>query len=219
MDWTFTVIRENFPFFMRGLLVTCELTLLIMALGMIFGLGLALMRHSRTWYLRYPAMLAIEAVRGTPVIMLVFWFFFLVPAFFGPTPAIVSGVTALVIFNAGYIAEIVRGGIASVEVGQVEAARSTGMGAWHTNRHIVLPQALQNMTPALINQAVMLFKTTSILFIIGVIEFFRVAVMVNNREFASYEIFLFVGIVYLIPTTIFSRYSRVLERKWAKART
>ena len=219
MDWTFTVIRENFAFFMRGLLLTFELTLLIMVLGMISGLVLALMRHSHTWYLRYPSMLAIEAVRGTPVIMLVFWFFFLIPAFLGPTPAIVSGVTALVIFNAGYIAEIVRGGINSVDAGQVEAARSTGMNSWYTNRHIVLPQALQNMTPALINQAVMLFKTTSILFIIGVIEFFRVAVMVNNREFASYEIFLFVGIVYLIPTTILSRYSRVLESRWAKART
>ena len=77
MDWTFTVIRENFAFFMRGLLVTFELTLLIMAIGIILGLVLALMRHSHTWYLRYPSMLAIEAVRGTPVIMLVFWFFFL----------------------------------------------------------------------------------------------------------------------------------------------
>lgn len=219
MDWTFLVIRENFQFFMRGLLETFELTVLTIVLGAVLGIILGLMRYSRTWYLRYPAMLFIELVRGTPVIMLVFWFFFLIPAFFGPMPAIIPGIVALVIFNASYIAEIVRAGIASVEIGQFEAAQSTGLSSSQTNRYIVLPQALQNMTPALINQVVMLYKTTAILYIIGVIEFFRVAVMVNNREFASYEIFLFVGVVYLIPATLLSRYSRMLEAKRIAART
>jgi His/Glu/Gln/Arg/opine family amino acid ABC transporter permease subunit len=213
------VITDNWPLFMRGLRRTGELTVVTVIAGTVGGTLLALTRRASSRAVRYAAGLFVETVRATPPIMLIFWFYFLVPRLVGQAiDGVAAGLLALVLFNCAYTAEIVRAGIQGIPAGQAEAARASGLAPWRVMRHIVLPQAFDNMTPALINQAVMVFKTTSLVYIIGVIDFFRAATLVNNRVFRPYEIYLFVGLVYLIPATLFSQLSRALEKRRARAR-
>lgn len=214
----YRVIVENWSLFMRGLQRTAELTVLTVILGTVGGTLLAIARLAANRAVRYSATFFIETVRATPAIMLIFWFYFLVPRLIGAIEGVIAGLLALVFFNSAYTAEIVRAGIQAVPKGQVEAARASGLPSWRVLRHIVLPQAFDSMTPALINQAVMVFKTTSLVYIIGVIDFFRAATLINNSVYRPYEVYTFVGLVYLIPATVFSRLSRMLEKQRARAR-
>ena len=210
----FQVIIRNLPFFLQGMQVTAELTVATVVGGLIFGIPLALGRDSHHRIPRYLCLALIEVIRGSPILMLIFWVYFLLPRVVGSyVDAYTAGLVALIIFNSGYSSEIIRAGLRSVSHGGVEAARSTGMNWIQIARYIVLPQAFTNMKPALISQAVLVYKTTSLVFVIGVIDVFRAATIVNNREFRSYEIFIFVALVYFIPSTLVSRYSRYLEQK------
>lgn len=210
----FSVITNNASFFMKGLGVTLQLTALTLIGGLIIGTPLALGRSSRARVPRYLSIAVIEVVRGTPILMLIFWIYFLLPQVIGTAvSAYVAGLVALITFNAAYSAEIIRAGIQSVDRGNIEAGRASGMTWLQISRYIVLPQAFSNMKPALISQAVMVYKTTSLIFVIGVVDFFRAATIVNNREFKSFEIFAFVALVYFIPCTIISRWSRSMEAR------
>ena len=214
----YRVIVDYWPLFMRGLQRTAELTVLTVILGTVGGTLLAIARLAANQPVRYAATFFIETVRATPAIMLIFWFYFLLPRLVGAIEGVAAGLLALVFFNCAYTAEIVRAGMQAVSKGQVEAARASGLPGWRVLRHIVLPQAFDSMTPALINQAVMVFKTTSLVYIIGVIDFFRAATLINNSVYRPYEVYTFVGLVYLIPATVFSRLSRMLEKQRARAR-
>ena len=208
----FSVIINNLPFFLKGFWVTVELTVLTLVGGLVIGTPLALGRSARQKAVCYLSLAIIETVRGTPILMLIFWIYFLLPRFIGmPVGAFTAGLVALVTFNAAYSAEIIRAGIQSVDRGNIEASRSSGLNWFQIARYIVLPQAFSNMKPALMSQAVMVYKTTSLVYVIGVIDFFRAAVIVNNREFKSFEIFAFVALVYFIPCTVLSRWSRSME--------
>jgi glutamate/aspartate transport system permease protein len=210
----FSVITNNASFFMKGLGVTLQLTALTLIGGLIVGTPLALGRSSHARVPRYLSIAVIEVVRGTPILMLIFWIYFLLPQVIGTAvSAYVAGLVALITFNAAYSAEIIRAGIQSVDRGNIEAGRASGMTWLQISRYIVLPQAFSNMKPALISQAVMVYKTTSLIFVIGVVDFFRAATIVNNREFKSFEIFAFVALVYFIPCTIISRWSRSMEAR------
>ena len=210
----FSVIANNLPFFAKGLRTTAELTVLTVLGGIVVGTPLAIARASKMPLARYPALALIEIVRGTPILMLIFWVYFLLPRVIGASvPAYLAGLVALITFNTGYSAETIRAGIQAVPIGQVEAARAAGLNRLQVFRFIILPQAFANMTPALLSQAVMVYKTTSLVFIIGVIDFFRAATIVDNREFKSIEIYFFVAIVYFVPSTAFSRLSRWLEQR------
>ena len=209
-----SVITNNWSFFASGLQTSAVLTVLTVLGGLVVGTPLAIARAAASPLARYPAMALIEIIRGVPILMLIFWVYFLLPRVIGmPVPAYGAGLIALVTFNAAYSAEIVRAGMRSVPIGQIEAGRASGLGRLHVFRFIVLPQAFANMTPALISQAVMVYKTTSLVFIIGVVDFFRAATIVNNREFKSLEIYLFVGLVYFVPSTVLSRLSRYIEHR------
>lgn len=210
----FSVVLENLPFLMRGLETTIQLTVLTVIGGLVLGTPLAFGRSAKAKVPRYISIAIIETVRGTPILMLIFWFYFLLPRLFGmPLAAYTIGLIALITFNAAYSAEIIRAGIKSVDNGNIEAGRASGLSWLQIARHIILPQALSNMRPALVSQAVMVYKTTSLVFVIGVVDFFRAATIVNNREFKSLEIYIFVALVYLIPCTIVSRISRSLDAK------
>lgn len=208
-----TLTTKNSPFLLQGFAVTLELTFWTVVGGILLGTPLAIARCSNFALVRYPATVVIEALRGTPSLMLVFWFYFLLPRLVGSIPAFTAGLVALIAFNASYTAEIVRAGIQAVDRGLIEAGRSSGLSSTQIMRLIILPQAFSNMTPALVSQIVMVYKTTSIVFIIGVVDIFRAATIINNREFQPFEIFLFVGLVYLVPSTLVSRFSRWLETR------
>ncbi|MBI4271981.1 MAG: amino acid ABC transporter permease [Candidatus Rokubacteria bacterium] len=217
-DFDWTVVPRHAAFFLRAFGET--LTLAVAAFGTSFGLGvlLAVGRLAGRPYWRYPALLTIELFRALPLLMVVFWFYFMFPALVGIHPSpYVSGILALTVCNAAYFAEIIAAGIIAIPRGQREAALSTGLSFVQTILYVILPQALRHMIPPLLGQFVYLFKSTSFVYIIGVVEFFRAATIVNNREFRSFEIFTFVALVYLVCCWLLSSASLLLERRLGRA--
>ncbi|QAZ69259.1 amino acid ABC transporter permease [Solidesulfovibrio carbinolicus] len=222
MHWD--IVFRNFDYFLigaypQGPLGGLAMTV-ILAVGGIFGafwlgLGVGLMRISKKPSLRWPAMGFIEIIRGTPLLMVVFWFYFLAPVVFGHTlPEAESALIALIVFTSAYIAEIVRAGVEALPKGQMEAARGTGLSHFQAMTHIILPQALFNMIPSFVNQFVSLTKDTSLAFIIGVNELTKAATQVNNRTLtAPTEIFITIAVLYFIICYCLTEFSRYLERR------
>lgn len=179
--------------------------------GMIFGL----MRLSKRWYLRAPSIIYIEIIRGTPLLLLIFWFYFLVPVIFHrPMPEARTTLIAFTVFTGAYVAEIVRAGILSIPKGQMDAARGSGLTYRQAMTYIILPQALRNMIPSFVNQFVSLTKDTSLAYIIGVQELTRAATQVNNRSMnAPAEIFFTIAVMYFIICFGLTQTSRYLEKR------
>ena len=222
MHWD--IVFRNFDYFLigaypKGPLGGLAMTV-ILAVGGIFGafwlgLGVGLMRISKKASLRWPAMGFIEIIRGTPLLMVVFWFYFLAPVLLGKTlPEAESALIALIVFTSAYIAEIVRAGVEALPKGQMEAARGTGLSHFQAMTHIILPQALFNMIPSFVNQFVSLTKDTSLAFIIGVNELTKAATQVNNRTLtAPTEIFITIAVLYFVICYVLTEFSRYLERR------
>ncbi|MCA1944895.1 MAG: amino acid ABC transporter permease [Desulfovibrio sp.] len=222
MRWD--VVANNLQYFLLGAWPNGELgglaMTILLALGGIFGafwLGLlvGLFRMSRSGLLRWPAFAYIEIIRGTPLLMVIFWFYFLAPVLLGHSlPGSYSALCALIVFTSAYIAEIVRAGVLSLPKGQMEAARSTGLTRGQAMRHVILPQALFNMIPSFVNQFVSLTKDTSLAFIIGVNELTKAATQVNNRTMnAPTEIFIAIALLYFVICYVLTAFSRRLEKK------
>jgi polar amino acid transport system permease protein len=152
-----------------------------------------------------------------PLIMVIFWFYFLIPVLTGaPVGAGKAALAALIAFNSSYMAEVIRAGIQSVPRGLVEAARCSGMTFIQCTCRIVLPIATRNILPALISRLVALVMGTSLVYIIGVTEFFRAATNINNRIFRPYEIFALVALVYFILCYSLSLFGNFLEKRLAR---
>jgi His/Glu/Gln/Arg/opine family amino acid ABC transporter permease subunit len=210
------VVIQNLPYLMRGLRLTAVITLVCMVASLAVGVVLALLRRSTVRALGVVATVYIETLRSTPLLMVIFWFYFLLPLLTGKSlEPLVTGIVAMVAFQSAYVAEIVRAGITSVKAGQLEAAMALGLSYRGAMWRVVLPQAFRNMLPALVARFVALFKSTSLLYVIGVVEFFRAATIVNSREFRPMEIFLFVAFVYLCCGVAASVIGAWLERTMA----
>jgi His/Glu/Gln/Arg/opine family amino acid ABC transporter permease subunit len=210
------VILENLPYMLTGLQMTVMLSVVGMAGSFVGGAAFAMLRLSPWWWVRWPAILYIDIVRTVPLIMVIFWAFFLMPVLTGhATTPVKAAIFALILFNTSYMAEVIRAGIQSIPKGQTEASRAIGLTYLQAMRHVVLPQALRHMSPALVSRFIALFMGTSLVYIIGVTEFFRAANNVNNRVYRSYEIYGFVAIVYFVCCYALSLASSALERRFA----
>jgi His/Glu/Gln/Arg/opine family amino acid ABC transporter permease subunit len=218
------VITNNFGFLiLQGLLGfgafaggTLRLAIPAIIFGFILGIFIGLGRLARSRWIHVPATVYVEFFRGVPLVMVIFWFWFIVPLITGKAlPEYSVALAAFVVFEAAYLGEIVRAGIQSVPRGQIEAATATGMTQGQTMRYIILPQALRNMIPALVTQFIVLLKDTSLASIIGYVDLTKAAQIVNNREIRPFELYLFVAIVYWACSYAMSRYARSLERRLA----
>ena len=200
-----------------GLMITMQLTVLGIAASFPIGLALALGRRSRLAVVRYTSILYIELVRGVPLITILFLASLLVPLVDPNLAAIDQAVRAWVaftMFSAAYLAENVRGGLQSIDRGQTEAAQAIGLSNWQTTLHILLPQALRAVIPALVGQFISLFKDTSLVFIVGLADILGVASrVVAQSEFLQrrQETFLYVAIIYFVFSYIMSYISRRIE--------
>src|SRR5262245_9625356 len=218
----FAVINNNFGFliaqgffgvgaFTGG---TLRLAVPAIVLGFILGILVGLARLSRRRWLNLPATIYVEVFRGVPLVMVIFWFWFIVPTLAGKAlPEYSVALTAFIVFEAAYLAEIVRAGIQSVPRGQVEAATATGLTGARTMCHVVLPQALRNMIPALVTQFIVLLKDTSLASIIGYVDLTKAAQIVNNREIRPFELYLFIAVIYWLCSYSMSRCARRLENR------
>jgi glutamate/aspartate transport system permease protein len=207
------VILKNLQFMLGGLALTFELAVIALAGGLLWGTILGMGRLSSIRWIYLATSIYVHFFRSQPLILVIFWFYFLVPILVGkPLGAFASAVIAFVLFEAAYFAEIVRGGVQSVPGGQVLAARASGLSYFQVQRHVVLPQALRNMVPALATQSVVLFQDTSLAYVIGLREFLRRVNLVDSREVRSVELYLFAAAVYFIFCFGWSLANRRLER-------
>jgi His/Glu/Gln/Arg/opine family amino acid ABC transporter permease subunit len=218
MDLDWTIIVRNWPVLLDGFLNTLKLALIAIGVSFLLGVVAGALRLSRSPFLHYPAVIYIEFIRGVPLIMVIFWFYFISPILAGrPLDNFTSALIAFIVFEGAYLAEIVRAGIQSVAVGQVQAAMSTGLTHVQTMRHVILPQAIRNMIPALVTRFIVLFMDTSLAYIIGFRELTRVARIIAEREFRAFEVFTFIAVVYFVCTYAMSLAARYLERRLTPA--
>lgn len=210
----FGQLSTNFRPLMEGLWQTTWLAFVSFAIALIFGVMFGLMRISNIIPLKVLAQIYIDIMRGSPLIVLAFFIYFGVPQMTGlHFNANLAGIITLSLNATAYIAEIVRGGIQAVDKGQFEAGRSLGLPESATMRKIILPQAARISMPSLINQFVITLKDTSILSVIGIVELTQTGKIIIARTYQSGNIWMIVGLMYIILITILTRISNRLEKE------
>jgi polar amino acid transport system permease protein len=208
----------------RGPLGGFAATLVLAAVGLAVSFPLAIClgmaRTSSRRAARWPATAWVYTFRGIPLIMIIFWAYFVLPALTGATvPAFTTALCAIVLYESAFLGEIVRAGLQGLPPGQTEAARALGLSYGQTMRHVVLPQALANMIPSLVNQFVSTIKATSIVYVIGVQEVTFAAQQVNSMEMThALQTFLVLAAFYFVPCFGLSRLAGRLERGLARKR-
>lgn len=201
-----------------GLALTVVLASLALVLSLPLGLLLGLARISPWRLLRWPVACLIQLVRGIPLLLVIFWAYFFLPSLTGhESGQFGTMLAALVVFDAIYLAEIVRAGVQAVPKGQFEAARSLGLGYVSTMRSIILPQALRHMLPSLVNQFVSTIKETSLGYIIGLSEVSFIASQINGLVLTKpVQVYFLLGLTYFILCFSLSRAAFLIERRQAR---
>ena len=195
----FSVIPANSSLLLEGIKMTFLLAGLAIGGGIILGTFLALLRIAKIPVLSQFSAAYVNFFRSLPLILVIFWLFFLVPLIVGkPVGAFSSVLVAFILFEAAYYSEIIRAGINSVRLGQLAAARALGLTYFQSMRYIILPQAFRAMTPILLTQAIILFQDTSLVYVVGLRDFLVSAEIVANRDQRLVEMFLFVALVYFV---------------------
>jgi glutamate/aspartate transport system permease protein len=219
-DWS--SIPGALPYLGQGMVRTLQITGVAIVVGIVLGTLIAVARLSKSSILSNLAALYVNGFRSVPLVMVLLWFYLLVPQLInslighpGFDIRLLSAFVAFALFEASYYAEIIRAGIQSVSGGQVSASLALGMTGGQTMRLIVLPQAFRRMIPLLLTQAIILFQDTSLVYVIGLAEFFGVAYNTGNRDGTLVELLLFAGAVYFVICFGASMLVRVLQRKFA----
>jgi len=208
MDFDFDVIQRSWVYlFQTGMAFTLQLTALAMVGGIIVGTLLAMMRLSSNRIISTAATTYVNLIRSVPLVLVIFWFYFLVP-YIGAwiigseTPvqvgAFTSSLITFILFEAAYYCEIMRAGIQSIPKGQVWAGQALGMNYWQTMGNIVLPQAFRNMIPVLLTQTIVLFQDVSLVYVLSITDFVGAASKVAQRDGRLVEMYLFVAVVYFV---------------------
>jgi glutamate/aspartate transport system permease protein len=206
-DFDFEVIGKSLPYLWQGMQFSLGLTLLAMLGGIVIGTLLALMRLSSLKVLSYPAGAYVNLVRSIPLILVIFWFYFLIPIILkkltgnpyasgiGP---FYSALIAFTMFEAAYYCEIIRAGIQSVPRGQASAAYALGLDYRRTMALVVLPQAFRNMIPVLLTTSIILFQDTSLVYVVGLTDFMGAAGKIARRDGRLVELYIFAALIYFI---------------------
>jgi len=212
------VVVASGPFLLKSRGVSWLLTFAAIGIGLPAGVLLALLRTSGPPLLKQMAVGVIEVVRATPQLMVIFWVFFAMPAMTGhKVPAWTAAIASLSLVAASYLAEVVRAGLLSVPHIQTESGLTTGLTRSQIFFSIVLPQALRNMVPALIATIVMMFKTTSLIYVVGITDFFRAVILINNREFEPVALYTTLAAGYFVCCWLLSWVVRRFDPKYVLA--
>jgi glutamate/aspartate transport system permease protein len=216
-DFDYSVIFDNLHFLIEGMQTTLILTVIAIGGGLVLGTLLALARLAPFKPLSFVAGTYVNFFRSMPLILVIFWFYFLVPHIVGrPVGGFYSVLVAFVMFEAAYYCEIMRAGIQSVRKGQIYAGQALGLTYAQNMRYVVLPQAFRNMVPILMTQAIILFQDTSLVYVVGVKDFLVSADLVANRENRILEMFTTVALVYFVICLSGSLLVKRLQRKFAQ---
>lgn len=224
-NFDFDVIYRSFNYVIfEGLKMTLTLTVLAAVGGLVLGTLLALMRLSSNKVLSYSAAVYVNVFRSLPLLLVIFWFYFLVP-YIGQwitgasrpiqMGAFYSALITFTLFEAAYFAEIMRAGIQSISKGQINAGYAVGLNYSQVMRHVVLPQALRNMSPVILTQTIILFQDTSLVYVLSVTDLLGAASKIAQRDFRMVEMYLFAAVIYLVISLAASQLVRALRRRIA----
>lgn len=203
-------------FVLKGLYFSLMLTLVATIGGVLFGTVLALMRLSGRKWLDVPATIYVNGMRSIPLVMVILWFFLLMPAIIGrPIGAELSAVVTFIAFEAAYFSEIMRAGIQSIPRGQVYAGQALGMTYSQNMKLVVLPQAFRNMLPVLLTQTIILFQDTSLVYTVGLVDFLNASRASGDIIGRSNEFLIFAGLVYFIISFSASLLVKRLQKRFA----
>jgi glutamate/aspartate transport system permease protein len=212
----FHIVFHSIPFLAKGMGLTLLLTVLGIAGGLVFGTLLALARLAPFKILSFVAASYVNFFRSMPLILVIFWFYFLVPLVLGQEiGAFQSVLIAFIMFEAAYYCEIMRAGIQSVKVGQAYAGEALGLTYPQNMRYVVLPQAFRNMIPILVSQAIVLFQDTALVYVVGLSDFLYSADIIANSENRLMEMYITVAIVYFALCSWGQFQVRNLQKKFA----
>ncbi|OLL21585.1 glutamine ABC transporter permease [Rhodococcus sp. M8] len=208
------LLRSTWQLLLEGLWLTLVLSVVSIAIALVLGALFGLMRVSRNIVLRGIGTAYVDVFRGTPLLVQAFFIYFGIPAAAGfQMSAFTAGIITLSLNAGAYMAEIVRGGILSVDKGQMEAARSLGIGYLPAMRKVVMPQAVRTMIPSYINQFVITLKDTSILSVIGIAELTQTGRIIIARNFQSFQMWLIIGVIYFVVIMALTKLSDRLEKR------
>ena len=210
------VIVRNWPFLWEGLKLTFQLTAFAVVGGLTLGLILAVARLSGIRVLEWLVAAYVNFLRSMPLILVIFWFYTLVPRITGTSVSgFYSVLIAFIMFEAAYYSEIIRAGISSVKRGQIAAALALGFTRLQAMRYVVLPQAVRNMVPVLLTQSIVMLQDTSLVYVVGLRDFLTTAEIVASRDNRPTELYLFVALVFLVICFSASRLVGRLRRRYA----
>lgn len=210
-DWD--LVEKSVPLLGTGLLMTLKISSLAMLFGLVLGSVLGLASMSRYRALRWCVRAYVDFIRGTPLLIQIFLVYFALPEIGINLPEFWAGVIALALNAAGFLAEIFRAGLGSVEKGQAEAARSIGMRHHQILWHVLLPQSLRAVVPPATNELISLVKGSALLSVISVYELTRAGQAVIAVHFAPFEIFLLIALYYYLTVSALAWLSRWLEKR------
>ena len=227
MTLDFDVVSRSLPYLWKGFLYTVELTAVAAIGGLFFGTLLALARLSPMKWLSTLAAGYVNLMRSIPLVLVLFWFFFLMPQVFqivtgGERPPQIgaerTAIITFIMFEAAYFCEIMRAGIQSIPRGQVYSAYALGLTYGQSMRLVILPQAFRNMIPVLLTQTIILFQDTSLVYVISATDFLGAASKIANRDYRLVEMYTFAAVVYFVISFSLSLLVKRLQRKIAVIR-
>ncbi len=213
MKIDFGVITDYIPYLLGGILVTLEIAFAAALLGSLLALVFSLLSRKKG-IVQKLIKVFIDFFRGTPLLFQLAFFHYGIPQITGILPT--AYISALIVFSinsSAYLAEILRAGIESIDKGQIEAAHALGVKSWDISFSIIIPQALRNVLPAIMNEFITLVKETSVVSLISLTDLMRRQQIVSAATYRFFEPLLFVGIVYYIMNIILSNIGKALERK------
>ena len=216
LDFSFLNWDVLTGFVLKGLIFSVQLTLVAMIGGIALGTVLALMRLSGKKWLVMPAAFYVNTLRSIPLVMVILWFFLLIPLMIGqPMGAELSAIITFTVFEAAYYSEIMRAGIQSIPRGQVFAGQALGMTYGQNMRLVVLPQAFRNMLPVLMTQTIILFQDTSLVYAIGAYDLLKGFEVAGKNFNRPVETYLVAAVVYFVICFSLSMLVRRLQKKIA----
>lgn len=220
----FSSVTNSWRFLLDGASFTLELTLVAVAGGLLLGTLIAVARLSHKWWLKTLASAYVNAIRSVPLVLLLFWVFFLMPELLRylvgasrpiTVEASVSAMVTFVVFEAAYFAEIIRAGIGSIKSGQLAAAAALGLNYAQTMRFVILPQAVKHMLPVLSTQVIVVFQDTSLVYVISANDFLGACSKIAQRDSQLILMYLLAAVVYLTVSLALSRSVRRFEKRGA----
>ncbi len=216
IDWGF--VLEILPALARAAVVTVEATILGFILAAILGLVLALGRMSRNSWISWPVAGFVEFIRSTPLLIQIYFLFFVLPEFGVTLSPLTAGVLAIGVHYATYCSEVYRAGLENIPKGQWEAATALNLSPYYTFRDIIIPQAIPPVVPALGNYLIALFKETPLLSAIGVLELMQTAKIIGSETFQYLEPITLVGVFFLVMSLISAALIRQVEYRLKMSR-